>query len=420
LRRVSIAFVVLMCVSFTAPCLAREKPILAVLDVQDRNRLLDKVLLENLTDYLRGLLAETGKYVVVDRGRQALATRDMVRKEKKESYKKCYSISCQVPLGRALAADKIMVVSIMKLGSHLAIKAEIIDLASEVSDAAATTRVAANPSKGRDDRIVEGLDKVVAKLSGFRKSTPVPTAYYRQPDRSKSPPTSMPVGGEALFSESDRILGTAREEERAWDKLQNIADNGNLSTETKLRAVTSFRGNLSAGSRYEARARVLASWLSGGPEFWKRKTEWFSLDMIVSNAGMGFTGTLFTFRWDRFYLGLLDGSFSGWDGLSTISWTLGVKMGVPLYLWDSAKQELRLGSGISPFMAVGKYSYDDSSGDDSSDGVIGFGVSPHVKYVYHIARHFSLRAGLELLLPVIPYDNDGYLVRFSGTLGFGF
>ena len=146
------------------PASASDKPLLAIMDIQDKDDLLDAGMTDNLTEYLRGLLASTNRFVVIDRGRHASTLKKLVKTEKKESYRTCYDRSCQVPLGRALAADKILITTVMKIGSKIVLKAEVVDLASEASNGGASVKIELNPKPGRVDRVTEGVDELVRNL----------------------------------------------------------------------------------------------------------------------------------------------------------------------------------------------------------------------------------------------------------------
>jgi hypothetical protein len=92
----------------------------------------DKGTLLALTDQIRVFLAERGARVV-DRSQQEAALRDLVNEEKKRSYSSCVDSSCQVPLGKALAASHILKSNVAKFGKTCATNGELIDLKSEVT-----------------------------------------------------------------------------------------------------------------------------------------------------------------------------------------------------------------------------------------------------------------------------------------------
>lgn len=115
--------------------------VLAVMDTQlsgskstfPRNTLLA------LTDQIRVFLASR-QMRVIDRSSQERAMREVVQEQKRASYKQCVDSSCQIPLGKALAATHIMRSSVAKFGRACATNGELIDLRSEVTVAAGSAR----------------------------------------------------------------------------------------------------------------------------------------------------------------------------------------------------------------------------------------------------------------------------------------
>jgi hypothetical protein len=99
----------------------------------------DKVTLLALTDQVRVFLAERGAKVV-DRSQQEAALKGLVDEEKKKSYSACVDSSCQVPLGKALAASHILRSTVAKFGKACATNGELIDLKTEVAVAAGSAR----------------------------------------------------------------------------------------------------------------------------------------------------------------------------------------------------------------------------------------------------------------------------------------
>jgi hypothetical protein len=143
-----------------------RRPMLAVMTLTDRTRTLPTSLVEGLTDALRSRLAQSGKFIVIDKSRQATALKQLVTEQKRESYKECYSSSCQIPLGQALAADSILRTKLTRVGSYYLLIAELVDLAKEAVTNAAQARVRVRPAGGRDDRLLVALSSLVRQLTG--------------------------------------------------------------------------------------------------------------------------------------------------------------------------------------------------------------------------------------------------------------
>ena len=112
---------------------AADGPIVALFDLQDKGSDLPARTLENLADFLAARLAQGG-YQVVPRDQ----IRQRLREAQKESYKECYDQSCQIELGRELAAQKTLATRILRLGDKCQVTAELYDLRRAATDLAAT------------------------------------------------------------------------------------------------------------------------------------------------------------------------------------------------------------------------------------------------------------------------------------------
>lgn len=147
------------------PLPPNERPIIAVMDIEDRGGALEAQVLDSLTDYLRASLVASGRFSVVDKSRQSQAREKMIKAEKAESYKTCYDRSCQIPLGQALAADSVLSINLGSMGSKLIIRAEIVDLAREVSVSGGVVKCDREPVEGLEERLMESADSLVLQLS---------------------------------------------------------------------------------------------------------------------------------------------------------------------------------------------------------------------------------------------------------------
>lgn len=115
--------------------------VVAVMDVQavSKSRELTPSLMRNIGDQLRIFVAQTGVRTV-DRSAQETTLKDQLAQLKKDSYQACYDDSCQIELGKALAASHILRTRITRFGRLCVLNGELIDLRSEVATAAASSR----------------------------------------------------------------------------------------------------------------------------------------------------------------------------------------------------------------------------------------------------------------------------------------
>jgi hypothetical protein len=134
---------------------AAEPQIVAMFDIQDRSRLFSAAVLDQLCDYLMNRLTASANFRFIPRAQ--LRTR--ILQEKTESYKSCYEQSCQIELGRALAAQKSLATQILKVGDKCAFNLTLYDLKAETTERAASVRADCN-----ENAIMDSLDGLLEQL----------------------------------------------------------------------------------------------------------------------------------------------------------------------------------------------------------------------------------------------------------------
>ncbi|MCK6547294.1 hypothetical protein L6R52_15695 [Myxococcota bacterium] len=132
--------------------------VLAVMEVDTNDVALKAPVRRGLTDQLRVYLGER-RLRAIDRSSQETALKQLVDEEKKKSYAACVDASCQIPLGKALAATHLLRTSITRFDTVCALSAELIDLKAEVQIAAASTRAACAA-----DKLLDGIERVADDL----------------------------------------------------------------------------------------------------------------------------------------------------------------------------------------------------------------------------------------------------------------
>jgi len=101
--------------------------ILAVFDVRDSTGTLNKKALVQLTTGLTTSLVEAARVKVVPRDK----LRSRLKKEKGKSHGVCYDERCQIELGKALAAEKVISAQVLRMGKQCAVSGNVYDLATE-------------------------------------------------------------------------------------------------------------------------------------------------------------------------------------------------------------------------------------------------------------------------------------------------
>lgn len=136
--------------------------VVAVMDVRRMPGAVTDVVADALTDQMRVFLAQR-RIQVVDRGAQEAALRQLVVEEKARSYSSCVDSSCQIPLGKALAASHILRWGMAKFGSTCTTNGELVDLVSETTVAAGSAR-----SDCSDERLLDSTERLAEELLGRR------------------------------------------------------------------------------------------------------------------------------------------------------------------------------------------------------------------------------------------------------------
>lgn len=176
-------YLVFLALSFAFQLLAEyddDKQKLAVMEFEDSSGKLQAKTLSDATEYIRGKLVSSNKYIVIAKERQE---KTLIKEMKKESYKLCNDKNCQIPLGQALSADTILRTTISFFGGTFTITSELIDLAKE-----ATVKGATESFNGDEKELKNALDSIVSQLVSDSKNQPVYTAQ-----QASAPVVTHPV-----------------------------------------------------------------------------------------------------------------------------------------------------------------------------------------------------------------------------------
>ncbi|TET51599.1 MAG: hypothetical protein E3J64_06560, partial [Anaerolineales bacterium] len=170
---------------------ADDRPIVAVFEIENRGSKLKREVLGNLSTYLATKLDEGGYQVIPQ---EQIISR--LRSQRKGSYKSCYDQSCQIELGRELAAQKSLSSQILQIGSTCQLTATLYDLRKSAAELAATAGGPCTP-----DQMMKAIDKISIKLS--------------------EPIRKMKRESAKAISDFDKVLGEAR---RIKEKKKRVAD----------------------------------------------------------------------------------------------------------------------------------------------------------------------------------------------------
>jgi hypothetical protein len=126
--------------------------VIAVFDLRDDSKSLSSKVLSQATEYLRSRLASDGGFRVVPNDQLRAAIKD----KKKASYASCIDESCQIELGRAVAAQKSLATKIVRVGKSCSLSLILYDLKTETSERAATIKMPCT-ADGLTKAIDEGI-----------------------------------------------------------------------------------------------------------------------------------------------------------------------------------------------------------------------------------------------------------------------
>ena len=157
---------------------ATARPVVAVFEIQDSRKAksqFDAKTLGDLTEYLGNLLTETGIYTIVPTSDLKAA----LTSQKSKSYDSCYDESCQIQIGKEVAAEKTLSTKINKFGKKCVVQMGLYDLRKAASEKAATHRGACDT-----DALTETLEILVKKLAGQSKMVAAQAAVTKPPPAS--------------------------------------------------------------------------------------------------------------------------------------------------------------------------------------------------------------------------------------------
>lgn len=130
---------VLLALLVSTRAFAADVPIVVVFPIQDTRpdeERLEQHTLDDLTHYLATKFVESGVFKVVPDSE----LREEMKRRTTESYKQCYDQSCQIEIGRSLAAGKILAPKLFTVGDKCVLTGSLFDIRQAATDAAASVK----------------------------------------------------------------------------------------------------------------------------------------------------------------------------------------------------------------------------------------------------------------------------------------
>ena len=401
-----------------------KKPIIVVFNVEDKGAGLDTAMLERLSDYLAMKLAATGAFQVVPRDQ----IKQRLVAQKVESFKQCYAQSCQIQIGKELAAQKSLTTMVVKLGQRCMVAMVLFDLKKAASEGGASRSGGCS-----EDAIVANLESAVPELvpTKAKAPAPAPVPAVKPPaprPQPAAPPelvtmdiTSAPRRAVVFINEQIKGKTPVR-----LDLVRGKAYTLRLYKRGYHQHHQVIRPTQYANVKYNLRPTdaTLAHWRHEH----MTRNEWITAEpfFYVTTAGtVGGGGTISFARikWKYFYLSVLNGGAAGGDGTFLASAT--TEMGFPLYLGSRGQHRLQFGLGLG-FGLIN---------NSESSQVVGFHFIPTVQYLYQSTSGAffggGLRAQLHGVGSIDPHrvrnlqtneyeDQGGYTMAFLFTVPVGY
>lgn len=167
------------------PAMAQDRPVVAVFPMNGNGTKFTKSDLEAVTDHVATQLTVSGRYQVVPQSDIKRVMRDRVVGDMTD---KCVDESCQIEVGKELAAAKAVVGNIRKFGTSCMVNLRLVDLAKSVSE-----RAGAGRGGCKHENVITSIDLALTALTGIRPP----------------PSTALPVqgGGSAVVAPSQNVTG---------------------------------------------------------------------------------------------------------------------------------------------------------------------------------------------------------------------
>jgi hypothetical protein len=172
-------------------------PVVAVFEIENRGSPLSGDELIALTDYLGTKLGEQGNYQIIPRQE----IRKRLVEQKKASYKACYDQSCQIEVGREMAAEFTVSASISRVGKTCIITAAMYDLRK-----AATHRTGTAKGPCTADDLLTAVEQIAQKLEG---SVPPETSVETPPPEPQKPSEVIRAPPRKLRRRTKSVLAAA-------------------------------------------------------------------------------------------------------------------------------------------------------------------------------------------------------------------
>jgi hypothetical protein len=215
------------------PATAGDGPIVALFDIQDKGAGLPPQTLDNLLELLSARLAQGG-YQTVPRAQ----IRERLRAEAADSFRACYDESCQIELGRELAASKTLSTQVMKIGDSCQVTASLFDLMRAAAELAATAEAKCSDEASMLEAFKSIADQLVLPLQESKRETGNRLAALSA------------VLADAAAPRAERLP-------KAWEITRQIATDGMVAEGVRKQALQDFLTAFKGDNPHQAEGEAL-------------------------------------------------------------------------------------------------------------------------------------------------------------------
>ena len=400
---------------------AETKEIVAVFTVEAKGLKVDAGLLDRLTDYLAGQIAAADTYQVVPRAQ----LKQRLTKQRKASYKSCVDQSCQIEIGRELAAQKSLATKIVQLGSRCMVIATLYDLKRAAAERGATAKGGCS-----EDQLVASLETVVKRL-GKRSATTALVA----PRITPATPAVVSGSGKVTVDVETEPAGAevfVDGQSRGRTPLRlALAKGGRFGLSLEHKGYATRQVTLEVTKRQ--RVRYTLSMTAEGLAIARERTEWFTAEFLGSyslgsqtsdsgnggsGGGAGFVLSAPTLKWGSFVWTIFEmgGSITS-GGMDLVFFS---RAGWQFYLGARGAQQLRFSLGVGPGIVSRYVTYTDGGstyGSDDSEG--GLLLGPALHWIYQTRGRFFIGASVRAFFPIAGGNPASYPLTILGGLILG-
>ncbi len=229
------------------------RPVVAVFDIESRGARIKSSLSDNLVDHIETRLVSSGRFAVVPRSQ----VKQALRGQTKESYKECYEESCQIEVGKELAAEKTLATRISKIGSTCTVSLKLYDLRKSVAEAGRNGEGRCSP-----DGIFKALKSA---LKGMLGDAEVGTSVSISPS-----PSDDDLKKELARARAEEAKDKAKKEalrrqaSKRWPTIRQYAQARRIKKNKRIKKLETFMARYGDNNPHRSEAEALLQKLQVG------------------------------------------------------------------------------------------------------------------------------------------------------------